>query len=76
MVYRVYVEKKEELANEAKALFNELKNLLGIQGLKEVRLLNRYDVENLDKNIFDNISKTVFLSSIFFNLSKVTASGL
>ena len=59
MVYRVYVEKREELANEAKALFNELKNLLGIQGLTKVRLLNRYDVENLDKNIFDDISKSV-----------------
>ena len=59
MVYRVYVEKRAELANEAKALFGELKNLLGIKGLKEVRLFNRYDVENLDKDVFDSISKTV-----------------
>ena len=30
MVYRIYVEKKEELANEAKALYSELKNLVGM----------------------------------------------
>ena len=59
MVYRVYVEKKEELANEAKALYSELKNLLNIENLKEVRILNRYDVENIEKDLFDNISKTV-----------------
>ena len=59
MVYRVYVEKREELANEAKALFSELKNLLNIEKLKEVRILNRYDVENIEKDLFDNISKTV-----------------
>ena len=49
MVYRVYAEKKRELAAEAKALRNELVKLLQIKGLREVRILNRYDVENIDK---------------------------
>ena len=59
MVYRVYVEKQEELANEAKALFNELKNLLGIKNLEGVRILNRYDVEGIDMDLFTSITRTV-----------------
>ena len=59
MVYRVYVEKKEELANEAKALYSELKNLLNIKGLTGVRVLNRYDLENIEKNLFDTAKTTV-----------------
>ena len=60
MVYRVYVEKKKELANEAKALLNDAVTLLGINSLKGVRLLNRYDVENIEKDLFDYAVKTVF----------------
>ena len=44
MVYRIYVEKKKELASEAKALFGDLTSLLGISALTGVRVLNRYDV--------------------------------
>jgi len=60
MVYRVYVEKKAELAHEANALRSELCNLVGIKNLKSVRIINRYDVENLDREIFDRAVKTVF----------------
>jgi len=60
MVYRVYVEKKEDLAHEATALTNELKTLLGIKGLENIRIYNRYDAENLDKDLFDYCKKTVF----------------
>ena len=60
MVYRVFVEKKPELANEAKALLNDAKNLLGIQTLENVRLLNRYDAENITKELFDYATNTVF----------------
>ena len=60
MVYRVYVEKKSELANEAKALYSELRNLLGIESLENVRVLNRYDVENIDAGLFDYAKGTVF----------------
>ena len=34
MVYRVFVEKKEGLQNEARALLGEAKNLLGIEGIE------------------------------------------
>ncbi|MBQ3492340.1 MAG: phosphoribosylformylglycinamidine synthase, partial [Oscillospiraceae bacterium] len=60
MVYRVYVEKKPELANEAKALLNDARNLLGIAGIENVRLLNRYDAENITKELFDYAKRTVF----------------
>ncbi len=60
MVYRIFVEKREELANEAHALYSEFKNLLGIEGLSGVRFLNRYDVENLDASLFEKAKATVF----------------
>ncbi len=60
MVYRVYVEKKSELANEARALAGEIKNLLQIDGIENVRIFNRYDVENIDKELFDYAVNTVF----------------
>ena len=60
MVYRVYVEKKKELANEAKGLLNEARNLLGITSLKDVRVFNRYDAENITSELFDYAIKTVF----------------
>ena len=53
MVYRVYVEKKKELANEAKGLLSEARNLLGIKALEDVRIINRYDVEGIDKELFE-----------------------
>lgn len=60
MVYRVYVEKKSELANEAKALLNDAKTLLGICALENVRVINRYDAENITPELFDYAKKTVF----------------
>ena len=60
MVYRIYVEKKAELAHEANTLFGELCQLVGIKGLEGVRILNRYDVENIDASLFDKTVGTVF----------------
>ena len=60
MVYRVYVEKKSELAHEANALLNELRNLVGIKALTAVRVINRYDVENIDKALFLKAIRTIF----------------
>ncbi|MBO5042570.1 MAG: phosphoribosylformylglycinamidine synthase [Clostridia bacterium] len=60
MVYRIFVEKKPALAHEANGLLNELKNLVGITNLESVRLLNRYDVENIDEALFDQAVRTVF----------------
>lgn len=60
MVYRIYVEKKPELAHEAKALKNELVSLLGIKGLKNLRIINRYDAENITEELFRKSVSTVF----------------
>ena len=60
MVYRIFVEKKPGLDNEARALLNDARTLLGIQGLEKVRLLNRYDAENMDRALFDYAVRTVF----------------
>ena len=60
MVYRIYVEKRRKLAHEAAALCSELKNLLGIGGLTSVRILNRYDAENITPALFDEAVRSVF----------------
>ncbi len=59
MVYRAYVEKKAGLDNEARSLKNELVSLLGIASLEKVRILNRYDIENIEKELFDYSKSTV-----------------
>ena len=60
MVYRIYVEKKKELAHEAKALLSEAQNFLGVKSLTDVRVINRYDVENITKELFDVAAAQVF----------------
>ena len=59
MVYRIYVEKKEGLAHEAASLCADLRDLLSIKGLTNVRLLNRYDVENVSEELFRSTVSTV-----------------
>ncbi len=60
MVYRVCVEKKSALAHEANGLLSELQNHVGITALESVRLINRYDVENIDEVLFDKAVRTIF----------------
>ena len=60
MVYRVFVEKKKELAQEAASLLNDARSLLGIKSLTDIRIINRYDAENINKDLFDYAVKTVF----------------
>ena len=52
MVYRVYVEKKPGQQNEANSLRAEIQDFLQIHRLTGLRLLNRYDVENIDEQLF------------------------
>ncbi|MBQ9370275.1 MAG: phosphoribosylformylglycinamidine synthase, partial [Clostridia bacterium] len=60
MVFRVYVEKKEGLNNEAKALLSEIRDFLGIRALKSLRVINRYDAENIDTALFEYAKRAVF----------------
>ena len=59
MVYRVYVEKRPGLTAEADALAGDIRTLLGIESLEGLRLLNRYDVENITPELFDYSVKTI-----------------
>ncbi len=60
MVFRIYVEKKQGLDNEARGVLADIKELLGISGLKRLRLLNRYDCEGISSELFDYAVRTVF----------------
>ncbi|MBQ8563704.1 MAG: phosphoribosylformylglycinamidine synthase, partial [Firmicutes bacterium] len=60
MVYRIFVEKKPGLDHEAKKLLSDIKGLLQIESVTDVRMANRYDVENIEKDLFDYAQNTVF----------------
>ena len=75
MVYRIFVEKKLGLDNEARGLKEDLKSLLGINSISNIRIFNRYDVENIDKDLFDKCKNTVFsepqLDDIYDNIDSI-----
>ena len=60
MVYRIFTEKKKELAAEARALLNDINTLLQIKSVTSLRVINRYDAENITKELFDYAVNTVF----------------
>ncbi len=60
MVYRVYVEKKAGQTHEADSLRKEIKDFLQIDALESVRVLNRYDAENMEESLFNYAVNTVF----------------
>jgi len=60
MVRRIFVEKKEAFAVRAKELQEEIKSYLGIQTVTGVRVLIRYDVENITEETFEKACCTVF----------------
>jgi len=59
-VFRIYVEKKDAFAVEAKSVCNDLKSSLHLDGLKNVRVFNRYDVEGITEEVFRTASVTIF----------------
>ena len=60
MVSRVYVEKKPGFDVEAQQLCRELQTILGIKALTGLRLVNRYDVEGISRELFQQCIPTVF----------------
>ena len=60
MVSRVYVEKKPGFDGEAKSLERELRTLLGVSALTNLRVINRYDVEGASEELFASCVPTVF----------------
>ena len=69
MVYRIYVEKKAGLTNEAASLRSDVKTLLGIERLEDVRVINRYDVEDIDDALFEDCRWKVFAEPQLDNTS-------
>ena len=59
-VRRVYVEKKPEFAVQAKELLNEVKSYLGVKSVTNIRVLIRYDIENLSEATFERACNGVF----------------
>ena len=60
MVYRVFVEKKEAVASEARALLSEIRTFLGIRSVEKIRIFNRYDVEGISEELFEECIGSVF----------------
>ena len=70
MVYRVYVEKKKGFDHEACALTKEVKELLELSDVESIRVINRYDVEGVEKSLFDYSVNTVFSEPQMDNASE------
>ena len=74
-VYRIYVEKKPQFAVEGKAVLSDLKTALQIKGIKDVRIINRYDAEGLSKENFEKATPTVFsepaVDDVYYSLPQL-----
>ena len=75
MVYRVYVEKKLGQTHEADNLLREIKDFLQIDALTAVRVLNRYDAENIEESLFNYAVNTVFSEPQVDNVSYDVPQG-
>ena len=75
MVYRVYVEKKQGQTHEADSLLHEVRDFLQIKGLQSVRVLNRYDVEKIQEELFTYAVGTVFSEPQVDNVSYAVPQG-
>ncbi len=72
MVYRVYVEKKSGFDNDARSLLSEIHHVLQISSVESVRILNRYDAEGLDAELFaaavGNVFSEPMVDDVFYTL--------
>lgn len=58
-IYRVYSEKKKEYAVEAAAVLSDLRTVLQLNSVRDVRILNRYDLENIERDDFEKACATI-----------------
>lgn len=59
-VRRLFVEKKKEFAAEVNNLFAEIKENLGVEAIKGLRIINRYDIAGLDDQEYCSAKRFVF----------------
>ena len=60
MVKRIYVEKRKEYDESAKEILKDLRENLGLENLEKVKIVNRYDVENISEETLKKAKNTVF----------------
>ncbi len=79
MVHRIYVEKKKNFQVEANGILHELRDMLGIKGVSNIRVVNRYDTEGITAQLFDMCVGTVFsepqLDNVYKTLDEAVQSG-
>jgi phosphoribosylformylglycinamidine synthase len=59
-VKRIFVEKKSGFDVEARGLFNEIIEQLGIKNIENVRIVNRYDIQDISDEIYKQARTTIF----------------
>ena len=59
-VFRCFVRKRPGFDVEARALCRDLREQLGIEGLSCVTIFNRYDVQGIDRAVYEQAKGTVF----------------
>ncbi len=73
-VYRIYVEKKPQYAVEGEAVLSDLQTALRMESVTAVRIINRYDVEDISEENFKRSIPTVFseppVDNVFEQLEK------
>ena len=71
-VYRVFVEKKKGNDIEAGQILEDLRGNVGLTGLEDLRIINRYDAQGLSDAEFDSAVKQVFsetnLDNVYYDL--------
>ena len=75
-MFRLYVERKPGLENEAGSYLAQINNFLGISAVTGVRYLNRYDVENVSEAVSKAAATRIFSEpqSDFVYYDKITVS--
>lgn len=59
-IKRIFVEKKPEFAVEAKSLYHDLRDNLGIEQLTGVRIINRYDISLSNASVYERAKDIIF----------------
>ena len=74
-VYRLYSEKKQGIEAERTAVLFDIKTALQVNGVTEIRVINRYDVEGVDRAVFERAIPVVFseppADNVFYELPKL-----
>ncbi|MDR3071862.1 MAG: phosphoribosylformylglycinamidine synthase [Clostridiales Family XIII bacterium] len=70
MIRRIFVEKKPGFDAEAQGLLAELRENLGVGTLKSLRVINRYDIENIEDDVFEASKTNVFAEPNVDNITE------